>query len=119
MLGGAKGLDGAAPPVEVTRGMLDPRLDVVREPMAEITPVEREARGGDVVILDVEVEAGGKIVPSESRQAMEAELKEGILIPELMAAILGAKVGETRSATVTFPEDYGEPMLAGKEGTIN
>jgi trigger factor len=117
-LGDANALDVTTPGVEVTDEMLERRLDVVREPMAEITPVEREARAGDMVVVDVEVEAGGKIVPSESRQAMEAELKEGILIPELMAALLGARVGETRSATVTFPEDYGEPMLAGKEGTI-
>ena len=117
-LGDARALDVASPNVEVTDEMLERRLDVVREPMAEITPVEREARAGDMVVIDVEVEAGGKIVPSETRQAMEAELKGGILIPELMAALLGAKVGETRSATVTFPEDYGEPMLAGKEGTI-
>src|SRR2546428_9165109 len=106
------------PTVKATEEMLERGLDVVREPMAEITPVEREARAGDVAVIDVEVEAGGKVVPSESRQALEAELKEGVLIPELMAAILGARVGETRSATVTFPEDYGEPMLAGKEGTI-
>jgi trigger factor len=117
-LGDITALDVATPNVEVTDEMLERRLDVVREPMAEITPVEREARTGDIVVIDVEVEASGKIVPSETRQAMEAELKEGILIPELMAALLGAKVGETRSATVTFPEDYGEPMLAGKEGTI-
>ncbi len=117
-LGDPKALDVATPNVEVTDEMLERRLDVVREPMAEITPVEREARTGDMVVVDVEVEAGGNIVPSETRQAMEAELKEGILIPELMAALLGATVGETRSATVTFPEDYGEPMLAGKEGTI-
>ena len=117
-LGDAKALDVATSTVEVTDEMLERRLEDVREPMAEITPVEREARAGDLAVIDVEVEAGGEVVPSESRQAMEAELKEGILIPELMAAIIGAKVGETRSATVTFPEDYGEPMLAGKEGTI-
>jgi len=104
-LGDVRALDVTTPNVEVTDEMLERRLDVVREPMAEITPVEREARAGDMVVIDVEVEAGGKIVPSETRSAMEAELKEGILIPELMA-------------TVTFPEDYGEPMLAGKEGTI-
>jgi trigger factor len=49
---------------------------------------------------------------------MEAELKEGVLLPELIEAIKGAKVGDTRSATVKFPDDYGEPMLAGKDGTI-
>jgi trigger factor len=117
-LGDARALDVATPSVEVTDEMLERRLDDVREPMAEITPVDREARPGDVAVIDVEVETDGGVVPSESRQAMEAELKEGVLLPELLDAILGAKVGETRSATVKFPDDYGEPRLAGKEATI-
>jgi trigger factor len=117
-LGDAKSLNVSTPAVEVTDEMLERRLDDVREPMAEITPVEREARAGDVALIDVEVEADGAVVPSESRQAMEAELKEGVLLPELFEAIQGAKVGETRSATVKFPDDYGEPLLAGKDGTI-
>jgi len=117
-LADASSLNVAIPSVEVTDEMLERRLEDVREPMAEITPVEREARAGDVAVIDVEVEADGAVVPSESRSAMEAELKEGALLPELLAAIPGAKVGETRVATVTFPDDYGEPRLAGKEATI-
>ena len=117
-LADASSLNVATPSVEVTDEMLERRLEDVREPMAEITPVEREARAGDVAVIDVEVEADGAVVPSESRSAMEAELREGALLPELLAAIPGAKVGETRSATVTFPDDYGEPRLAGKEATI-
>jgi len=117
-LADASSLNVAIPSVEVTDEMLERRLEDVREPMAEITPVEREARAGDVAVIDVEVEADGAVVPSESRSAMEAELKEGALLPELLAAIPGAKVGETRAATVTFPDDYGEPRLAGKEATI-
>ncbi len=117
-LGDTASLQVAAPSVEVTDEMLERRLEDVREPMAEITPVEREARSGDVAVIDVEVEADGEVVPSESRSAMEAELKEGVLLPELLEAIQGAKVGDTRDATVKFPDDYGEPRLAGKEGTI-
>ena len=117
-LGDASALDVATPSVEVTDEMIERRLDDVREPMAEITPVDREARIGDIVVIDVEVEAAGVVVPSESRQAMEAELKEGVLLPELIEAIKNAKVGDTRSATVKFPDDYSEPMLAGKDGTI-
>ena len=117
-LADASSLNVTAPTVEVTDEMLERRLEDVREPMAEITPVEREARAGDVAVIDVEVEADGALVPSESRSAMEAELKEGALLPELLAAIPGAMVGETRAATVTFPDDYGEPRLAGKEATI-
>ena len=117
-LADASSLNVATPTVEVTDEMVERRLEDVREPMAEITPVEREARAGDVAVIDVEVEADGAVVPSESRSAMEAELKEGALLPELLAAIPGAIVGETRAATVTFPDDYGEPRLAGKEATI-
>ncbi|HEY3193899.1 MAG TPA: trigger factor [Candidatus Dormibacteraeota bacterium] len=117
-LGDAAALDVSTPSLEVTDEMVDRRLEDVRQPMAEITPVEREARPGDVAVIDVEIEAGGEVVASESRQAMEAELKEGVLLPELLEAIPGAKVGETRPVTVTFPDDYSEPRLAGKDGTI-
>ncbi|HSS94567.1 MAG TPA: trigger factor [Candidatus Dormibacteraeota bacterium] len=117
-LGDAKALSVPAPSVEVTDEMIERRLADVREPMAEITPVDREVRAGDVAVVDVEVEADGEVVPSQSEQAKEIELKEGALLPELLEAIPGAKVGETRAVTVTFPEDYGDPKLAGKEGTI-
>ncbi len=104
--------------VEVTDEMVERRLDALREPLAEITPVEREARMGDVVVMDVEVETGGEAVESESRKAMEAELKEGVLLPELLAVLPGTFVDETREAGVRFPEDYSEPKLAGKDATI-
>jgi trigger factor len=103
---------------EVTEEMLKRRLDDLRQPMAEITPVEREARAGDIAIIDVEVEVDGELVESESRKAMEAELKEGVLLPELLAVLPGTFAGETREAKVTFPETYEDPKLAGKNATI-
>ena len=106
------------PSVDVTDEMLERRLADVREPLAEVTPVEREARLGDIAVIDVEVETGGEVVESESRKAMEAELKEGVLLPELLAVIPGTFVDESREATVKFPDDYSEPKLAGKEATI-
>src|SRR3984893_1434704 len=42
--------------IEVTDEMVERRLEDLRQPLAEITPVEREARLGDVLIIDVEVE---------------------------------------------------------------
>jgi trigger factor len=103
---------------EVTEEMLERRLDDVRQPMAEITPVEREARLGDIAIIDVEVDVDGEVVESETQKAMEAELKEGVLLPELLAVLPGTFVDETREAKVTFLETYSDPKLAGKNGTI-
>lgn len=103
---------------EVSDEMLERRLADLREPMAEVTPVEREVRVGDIAVIDVEVEADGQVVESETRKATEAEVKEGVLLPELVEVLPGAFTGETREATVHFPEGYGEPLLAGKEATI-
>jgi trigger factor len=117
-LGEVPALEAPIKPIEVTDEMVQRRLDDLREPLAEITPVEREARNGDVVVIDVEVDVDGNVIESETRKAMEAELKEGVLLPELLAAIPGAKLGETRSALVKFPDDYSDPLLAGKDATI-
>ena len=103
---------------DVTEEMLERRLEDVRQPMAEITPVEREARLGDIAIIDVEVEVDGEVIESETQKAMEAELKEGVLLPELLAVLPGTFVEETREAKVTFPQTNSDPKLAGKNATI-
>ena len=117
-LGDARALHVATTPIEVTEEMLERRLEDVREPMAEITPVEREVRTGDVAVIDVEVEVDGKIVESETQKSMEAEVKDGVLLPELIAVLPGTFVDETREAKMTFPSDYTNQQLAGKEATI-
>ena len=103
---------------EVTDEMLERRLADLREPMAEITPVEREVRTGDIAVIDIEVESGGQVVESETRKSTEAEVKEGVLLPELVAVLPGTFVGETREANVSFPASYSNPQLAGKDATI-
>jgi trigger factor len=103
---------------EVTDELVQRRLDDLREPMAEITPVEREVRLGDIAVIDIEVESDGKVVDSETRKATEAEVKEGVILPELVEVLPGTFTGETREARVDFPADYSNPELAGKRATI-
>src|SRR5579859_2727965 len=88
---------------EVTEEMLERLLEDLRDPMAEITPVEREVRIGDIAIIDVEVEVDGKVVDSETQKSMEAEVKDGVLLPELIEVLPGTFVDETREAKVKFP----------------
>jgi trigger factor len=118
-LGDASALDVPTTTIEITDEMVDRRLEDLRQPLAEITPVEREARLGDLAVIDVQVEVDGTVVESETRKAMEADLKEEVLLPELLEVLQGTFVGETRSVSVKFPEDYSDPVLAGKEATIN
>jgi trigger factor len=103
---------------EVTDEMVERRLDDLREPMAEITPVEREVRLGDIAVIDIDVEVDGKRVESESRKSTEAEVREGVLLPELVEILPGTFTGEMREAKVKFPESNSNPDLAGKDATI-
>jgi trigger factor len=103
---------------EVTDEMVERRLEDLREPLAEITPVEREVRAGDIAVIDIEVEVDGKVVESESRKSTEAEVKDGVLLPELVEILPGTFTGETREAKVHFPDDNSNPDLAGKDATI-
>ena len=103
---------------EVTDELVERRLDELREPMAEITPVEREVRLGDIAVIDIEVLVDGKVIDSESRKATEAEVKTGVLLPELVDVLPGTFTGETREVRVDFPADYSTPELAGQRATI-
>ena len=117
-LGDVSGVEVKVSRPEITEEMVEHRLEDLRQPLAEITPVEREARLGDLAVIDVEVDVDGAVVESETRKAMEADLKDGVLLPELLAVLPGTFVGETREASVKFPDDYGDPQLAGKQATI-
>lgn len=106
------------PSTEVTNEMVEQRLSELRDRLAEVEPVEREVRTGDVIVADMDVLVDGVEVPSESRRAMEAEVKEGVLIPELLSILPGKKVGETAEATITLAEDHVDENLRGKQSLI-
>ncbi len=99
---------------EVTDEMVDNRIAELLDSQASIEPVEREVRDGDLVIADLDVSADGREVPAASRRAMEIEVKDGVLIPELRSAVPGKKVDEIAEADVHMPADTSEPELANK-----
>jgi trigger factor len=103
---------------EVDDDMVERRLLELRERLAEVEPVEREAQLGDVVVGDLKVTVDGEEVASESRTASEIELREGVVIPELLQAIPGRKAGEVAVADITMPDEHPEPELQGKPARL-
>lgn len=106
------------PKTDVTDEMVDRRLEELRERLAEITPVERPAQVGDIVVADIDVSVDGTDVPSEQRRAVEAEVKEGVLIPELLAVVPGKSAGEIAEADITLAEDHVDPELRSKQAHV-
>ena len=106
------------PPAEITDEDVQSRIDELLDRLAQIEPVEREVRAGDLIVADLDVEVDGRTRESEARRAMEIEIKEGVLIPELLAVVPGKRVGDVAEATTTLPDDHSDSELAGKEATL-
>lgn len=102
----------------VTEEMVDNRLLELRERLAEITPVERPVAEGDVVVADIDVSVDGREIPSEQRRALETEVREGVLIPELLAAVKGRSVGEVAETEITLAEDHVDEALRSRRAQV-
>jgi trigger factor len=98
--------------------MVERRLRELRERLAEVEPVEREVRAGDVVVADLRVLVDGAEVTSEARKATEVEVTEERVVPELLAVLPGHVDGDVVTADVTLPQEHEDPDLRGKPAQL-
>jgi trigger factor len=113
-LGEYTGLEVGREEPEVPQEAIEGELNRLREGFARLNPVDREAKPGDVVLIDYEGKIDGEPFEGGTARDYLLELGEGRVLPELEQALEGAKAGETRHATVTFPDDYPAEEVAGK-----
>jgi trigger factor len=78
----------------------------------------RAAKTGDALVIDFVGSIDG--VEFEGGKASDAtlELGGGQFIPGFEEQLIGAKVGDSVTVNVTFPEDYGAKDLAGKAASF-
>src|SRR4051794_37768909 len=113
-LGEYKGLEVGREEPEVPQEAVEGELKRLQEGFASLNPVEREAKAGDVVLIDYEGKIDGEPFEGGSAKDYLLELGEGRVLPELEQALIGARPGDERQATVPFPEDYPAEEVAGK-----
>src|SRR5262249_42577030 len=73
---------------------------------------------GDAVVIDFKGTVDGKEFAGGTAQGYTLELGSGAFIPGFEDQVLGAKAGDIRTVTVTFPQDYGAAELAGKAASF-
>jgi trigger factor len=80
-------------------------------------PVEeaRAAEKGDQLVIDFAGTVDGEARPGMDGKDYPLELGAGNFIPGFEDQLIGIKAEETRTITVTFPEQYHAAELAGKE----
>jgi len=101
---------------EVTDDEVEEQLTGLRGRFASLTPVERAAADGDVLLVDLlGYEADGTSVEDLSGHAMSYELGTDGMLPGFDDAVRGATAGETR--TFEFTPEGGE--YVGRPLTVN
>lgn len=114
-LGRYKGLEvGRREPV-VAEEQIDAELQRLREQFATLETVERPAERGDHVVIDFVGRVDDQPFEGGSGSDQLLELGSDRAIPGFEEQLVGARAGERRTVEVSFPEDYHEERLAGRE----
>ena len=97
------------------------RLDQMRERMAQLNPVDdaHSVASGDFATIDFTGYLNGEAFPGGSATDHQLQIGSGSFIPGFEDQIIGMKVDEKKRLTVTFPEDYGNSELAGKDAEFD
>lgn len=85
---------------------------------AEATGSKRKSKKGDILEIDFVGRVGGEEFPGGKGEGFDLELGSNTFIPGFEDQLIGAKIGDVSTVTVTFPEDYHAKDLAGKEAAF-
>ncbi len=79
---------------------------------------KRAAKTGDAVVIDFDGSVDGKSLPGMKGEGYTLELGSKSFVDTFEDQLVGTKVGEHKTVTVTFPENYNNQELAGKEAVF-
>ena len=105
---------------EVPAKDVDDALDRIAKANREQKPVgpPRPAQKGDALKLDFVGSVDGVEFPGGKAEDYVLELGSGSFIPSFEDQLIGAEVDKPLDVKVTFPADYGNAELAGKEAVF-
>lgn len=96
---------------------VDEAIDRIANNNRDFEPVKkkRAAKKGDQLLIDFAGTVDGEARPGMDGKDYPLELGAGNFIPGFEDQLIGIKPEETKTITVTFPEQYHAAELAGKE----
>lgn len=110
-----EGLEVEAPSADVASASIDEQLEKRQKDSAERVPVEgRGAATDDIVMMDIVGRIDGETDERLTTPGLEVTLGSETLISGFEEQLEGVKPDEFRTVSVTFPEEYHAPDLAGK-----
>jgi trigger factor len=95
---------------------IDKAVNELRDMFATEALVEREAKMGDKVNIDIELHQDNVAVEGGATKDHPVLLGSGHFIPGFEEQMVGVKKDESKKFTLTFPKEYHNAKLAGKPG---
>ncbi len=107
------------PVVEVSDEEVDAEVTRLAEGSRTFSPKEGKSEAGDQMTIAYVGKVDGELFPGGSDENATVRLGTSQFIPGFAEQIEGLAAGESKTITVTFPEDYGARHLAGKEASFD
>ncbi|MFH1745878.1 MAG: trigger factor [Planctomycetota bacterium] len=114
-----EGIEVKTPEIEITDEMLNNEILRQRKIRGRYEPQpEGAAEKDDLLVADVVLQVEDNEIKREENVQIGVRPSgiDGIELPKLDETLLGAKIGESRTAECTLPEDYERADLRGKPG---
>lgn len=113
-----KGLEITRPQVEITEADVDDMFKTLQEQRRVWNKVDGEAADGHRVLAEYVATVGDQRIPETGAQRLGTLIGSGIVFAEMEAAITGMKVGERKEVELSFPEDFRDTEVAGKQAKV-
>jgi trigger factor len=118
-LGDFKTIAVERPVAEVTDEEVEDRLKALAKDARVFTATDGAARNGDRVSVSYVGKIDGEPFEGGASDSVLVTIGEGWFIPGFDEQLIGAKAGDQRTISVTFPEDYPKKELAGRPATFD
>lgn len=103
---------------DVADADVDTMIGTLRQQRRTFSPVERPAEAGDMVLFEYSAQAGDYRFPAEGLDRVGTVIGSGALFSELEESLIGLKSGDEKTLTLTFPADFRNDNLAGKQAEV-
>ncbi|MEG1500725.1 MAG: trigger factor [Clostridiales bacterium] len=116
-LGDYKGLALIEKVYNITDADVETELEKTRQRVAKVqdAPEDAAVENGDTVNIDFKGFVDDVAFEGGAAEAYSLEVGSKSFIPGFEDQIIGMKINEEKDITVSFPEEYHEKSLAGKE----
>ncbi|MCY7354458.1 MAG: trigger factor [Lysobacter sp.] len=104
---------------EVEDADIDRMVENLRTQRRSWNPVERAAKEGDLVELEMWSEVNGERLPAEGVEIGSTVIGSGMMFAGIETALAGMTGDEQKTIKVDFPAEWPVPQLAGQSADVN